>query len=71
VRTLTGPARSVFTALITATTILIAVIVGIESFAPPDEGPHLPDMKAVKRRIEEAGLEPQEALFYRVTEGDE
>lgn len=69
--TLHGAARSVFMALIVVTTLLIMVIVGIESFAPAEEGPPLPDIRRVKARLEAAGLEPHEALYYRVTETGE
>jgi hypothetical protein len=69
--TLHGAARSVFMALIVATTLLIMLIVGLESFAPVEEGPPLPDIRRVRARIEAAGLEPHEALYYRVTEAGE
>jgi len=71
VLTLRGPARQVFTALIVATTLLIIVIVGIESFVPEEEGSPLPDIRKVRARIEGAGLEPHEALYYEVIEGEE
>lgn len=58
-------------AMIAVTLVFIFATVGIslrDVLVPPSYGPRI-DVKRVMRKIEEAGLEPREAMYYRVIEG--
>ncbi len=67
-----GTKRSgrLFSLLIAVTLALILATVGLnlkDALIPPSYGPRI-DVKGVLRKIEEAGLEPREAMYYRVVE---
>lgn len=56
--------------MIVLTLALIFATVGLNLknvLIPPSYGPAI-DVKGVLRKIEEAGLEPREAMYYRIVE---
>lgn len=65
-----GRESRLFFAIIAVTFVLIIATVGLnlkDVLTPPTYGPRI-DVKKVLRKIEEAGLEPREAMYYRVVE---
>lgn len=65
-----GERNKLFIVMIAVTLIVIFATVGInlrDTSIPPSYGPKI-DVRRVLKKIEEAGLEPREAMYYRVVE---
>ncbi len=59
-----------FLVMIAVTLIVIFATVGLnlrDTLVPPSYGPKI-DVRKVLKKIEDAGLEPREAMYYRVVE---